>query len=109
MGTMTNYDFHDDVLVFDEYSQLVVFLLVISCFMIPLGGYVCFHDTTVYKNLQPIHQNLWTMMSRIGVFYILLLLICALTKAGYHTYSLRMQGTFPGSEMSVECLSLIHI
>ena len=100
---MTTYDVHENVIIFDEYHQVVVLLLMIACLMIPLGGYTCVSDTETFQKVHVRNKDLWKHLSKISVFYILLILWGAIYRLGYHIYSVDQIGIVPSSELTVSC------
>ena len=95
----TTYDIHDNVIFFNYDYEITMFLLIIACFMVPIGSYICFHDTDKFRNIVPEYQKIWRHISYIGVFYVVVMIFCAIARSGYHVYSMETVG-----EVSVDCV-----
>ena len=95
----TTYDIHSDVSIFNYDYEIPVFLLIIACFMVPIGTYICFHDTEKYRNITSDYQKLWRHFAYMGVFYVVVLVFCATARSGYHVYSMDSVG-----DLSVDCV-----
>lgn len=95
----TTYDIHDNVIFFNYDYEITMFLLIIACFMVPIGSYICFHDTDKFRNIVPEYQKIWRHISYIGVFYVAVMIFCAIARSGYHVYSMETVG-----EVSVDCV-----
>ena len=95
----TTYDIHDNVIFFNYDYEITMFLLIIACFMVPIGSYICFHDTDKFRNIVPEYQKIWRHISYIGVFYVAVMIFCAIARSGYHVYSMETVG-----DLSVDCV-----
>ena len=95
----TTYDIHDNVIFFNYDYEITMFLLIIACFMVPIGSYICFHDTDKFRNIVPEYQKIWRHISYMGVFYVVVMILCAIARSGYHVYSMETVG-----DLSVDCV-----
>lgn len=108
MSDMTHYDLYDDVVVWDAYPQLMVYLILLSCLMTPLAWYVLVRETSLYERLSPRYRAMSLTFTRLSVCYTYLFLLGALLHSGYHAYSLRTYGEFPTTNMNLECAHLMN-
>lgn len=95
----TTYSIHENVTIANYDYEITALLVLSAIFIIPICTYVCFHETETYSRLRSENKKVWRHIAYIGVFYVIVMIFCAIARSGYHVYSLNRVG-----DVSVDCV-----
>ena len=97
MSTIHEMNVSSEIEFHETYAMLVTYLCIITCFMIPIGMYICCE-----WDINTQSGKLVKYFSRLGIFYICVMLLCAFLKISYGVFHVV---EFNSGAIGVSCLS----